>query len=357
MQHVMVIIPVDSYIQEAHHIAEENRKQRAQRGNTFALRHLHFQHHDRDDDREHAVAESFKPALAHTRHTTGASPKSKGRGTHPFKNQNRKSGAPENLSADQYLLHPLANYFLRGMPIGKFFDEASKKRFHAHAPNVISLFDSTEKEYQVDVYYRSESRYRHAARDNSMGGLCRRTLPARRPGALRACALLPGPDRAHFPHRSQFPPRTSVLLLTIRPRFPNPRSRPRKPRQNPRRPLLLPPRALDASRERSPRSGCRTRSAAGVQVSVAKPACAPLCAWELFSSHPILLSRQLFSHPTLICSDSLSSVSPFWPCLCPPPPVSLAPQASIGHSLASLFQTPLAGQWRLELARGERFQV
>jgi hypothetical protein len=33
------------------------------------------------------------------------------------------------------------NYFLRGMPIGKFFDEASKMRFHAHTADVILLFD------------------------------------------------------------------------------------------------------------------------------------------------------------------------------------------------------------------------
>lgn len=54
-----------------------------------------------------------------------------------------------------------ANYFLRAMPIGKFFDEASKKRFHAHTADVLLLFDSAEKEYEVDVYYWSESRYRH----------------------------------------------------------------------------------------------------------------------------------------------------------------------------------------------------
>lgn len=53
-----------------------------------------------------------------------------------------------------------ANYFLRGMPIGKFFDQASKKRFNAHTSDVILLFDSAEKEYEVDVYYWSEGRYK-----------------------------------------------------------------------------------------------------------------------------------------------------------------------------------------------------
>jgi hypothetical protein len=54
-----------------------------------------------------------------------------------------------------------SNYFLRGTPIRKFFDEASKRRFHAHTADVILLFDSAEKEYEVDVYYWSEGRYRH----------------------------------------------------------------------------------------------------------------------------------------------------------------------------------------------------
>ena len=54
-----------------------------------------------------------------------------------------------------------ANYFVRGTPIGKFFDQASKKRFNAHTSDVILLFDSAEKEYEVDVYYWSEGHYRH----------------------------------------------------------------------------------------------------------------------------------------------------------------------------------------------------
>jgi hypothetical protein len=53
------------------------------------------------------------------------------------------------------------SYFLRGMPISKFFDEASKKRFQAHSAEVILLFDSAENEYEVDVYYWSQNRYRH----------------------------------------------------------------------------------------------------------------------------------------------------------------------------------------------------
>ncbi|HET7207442.1 MAG TPA: hypothetical protein VFI95_12765 [Terriglobales bacterium] len=53
------------------------------------------------------------------------------------------------------------NYFVRGTPIGKFFGQASKKRFNAHTSDVILLFDSADKEYEVDVYYLSAGRYRH----------------------------------------------------------------------------------------------------------------------------------------------------------------------------------------------------
>jgi hypothetical protein len=54
-----------------------------------------------------------------------------------------------------------ANYFVRGTPIGKFFDQASKKRFNAHGSDIILLFDSADKEYEVDVYYWSDGHYRH----------------------------------------------------------------------------------------------------------------------------------------------------------------------------------------------------
>ena len=53
------------------------------------------------------------------------------------------------------------NYFVRGTPIGKFFDQVSKVRFNAHTKDVILLFDSAEKEYEVDVYYWSENHYRN----------------------------------------------------------------------------------------------------------------------------------------------------------------------------------------------------
>jgi hypothetical protein len=62
MQHVMMIVPVDADIDEAQHIAQEHREQRPQIGEAGAVRHLHLQHHDGDDDGEHTVAERLQSA-------------------------------------------------------------------------------------------------------------------------------------------------------------------------------------------------------------------------------------------------------------------------------------------------------
>ena len=58
-----------------------------------------------------------------------------------------------------------ANYFVRSVPISKFFDEASRRKFQAHEPEGVLLIDAAEKEYEVDVYFWSEGRYRHEPLD------------------------------------------------------------------------------------------------------------------------------------------------------------------------------------------------
>jgi hypothetical protein len=58
-----------------------------------------------------------------------------------------------------------ANYFVHNTRISKFFDEQSKKKFHAHTGEGILLVDSAENEYEVDVYFWSGSSYRHAPID------------------------------------------------------------------------------------------------------------------------------------------------------------------------------------------------
>lgn len=54
-----------------------------------------------------------------------------------------------------------ANYFIHAVPMSKFFDEASRKKFQAHTRDGVLLVDSAENEYEVDVYFWSADHYRH----------------------------------------------------------------------------------------------------------------------------------------------------------------------------------------------------
>src|SRR5215212_5124554 len=65
MQHMVVVVPIDAQVDEAQHIAEEHRHQWRQSVDALAVRHLHLQHHDRDDDGDHTIAESLKPTFSH----------------------------------------------------------------------------------------------------------------------------------------------------------------------------------------------------------------------------------------------------------------------------------------------------
>ena len=66
VQQVVMIVPVDADEHEAQHIRQEHRHQRRERRDIGPVRHLHLQHHDRDDDGDHAIAERFQPSLAHS---------------------------------------------------------------------------------------------------------------------------------------------------------------------------------------------------------------------------------------------------------------------------------------------------
>jgi hypothetical protein len=65
MKQMMMIVPVNADVDKAEHIAHEYRKQGVQRGRIISVRHFHFQHHDGDDDGDHAIAEGFQPILFH----------------------------------------------------------------------------------------------------------------------------------------------------------------------------------------------------------------------------------------------------------------------------------------------------
>src|SRR5450759_4047207 len=65
VQHVMVVVPVDGEVGEAQHVADEHVPQPPQVTELVAVRDREPQHHDRDEDGDDAVAESFEPVLRH----------------------------------------------------------------------------------------------------------------------------------------------------------------------------------------------------------------------------------------------------------------------------------------------------
>ncbi len=71
VKQVMMIVPVDGDEDEAENVAEEDRSDGAKRGQRGALRWLHLEDHDSDDDGEDAVAEGFEAVFGHGAITGG----------------------------------------------------------------------------------------------------------------------------------------------------------------------------------------------------------------------------------------------------------------------------------------------
>src|SRR4051794_17404955 len=65
VQEMMMVIPVDPDVNEAHHITQEEWKQGLEHCETGATRHLDLENHDCNDDGENAVAERFHPIPVH----------------------------------------------------------------------------------------------------------------------------------------------------------------------------------------------------------------------------------------------------------------------------------------------------
>src|SRR5437879_4526278 len=62
---MMMVVPVDAYIDKAQHVARENWNERSQRRKLGPVRWLQLQNHDGDDYREHAIAEGLESILVH----------------------------------------------------------------------------------------------------------------------------------------------------------------------------------------------------------------------------------------------------------------------------------------------------
>ena len=61
-----MVIPINPDVNKTKHLAEEHRQDWPERVQAVAMRHLHLQHHDRDDYSKHSIAECLKSVLGHT---------------------------------------------------------------------------------------------------------------------------------------------------------------------------------------------------------------------------------------------------------------------------------------------------
>jgi hypothetical protein len=62
--------------------------------------------------------------------------------------------------------HGASNFFIRTVPITKFFGEESKRRFQVQTTDGIVMTDSAEQEYEADIYFWSKGRYRQVPVDD-----------------------------------------------------------------------------------------------------------------------------------------------------------------------------------------------
>src|SRR5690349_7367916 len=65
LQQMMMVAPIDADKNEAEDVAKKHRGQRPQRRKAGAERHTQLEHHDRDDDCDHAVTECFEAVASH----------------------------------------------------------------------------------------------------------------------------------------------------------------------------------------------------------------------------------------------------------------------------------------------------
>jgi hypothetical protein len=74
----------------------------------------------------------------------------------------RKTGKPlyESTVVEKSDDPGASNFFIRKVLVSEFFSEDSKKKFQVQAAEAILMVDSAEQEYEADVYFWSNDRYR-----------------------------------------------------------------------------------------------------------------------------------------------------------------------------------------------------
>jgi hypothetical protein len=65
VQQVVMVVPVDPEVREGQHVGQERRQERPEGFEVRSVRNLQLEHHDRDEDRDHAVAEGLEAPLGH----------------------------------------------------------------------------------------------------------------------------------------------------------------------------------------------------------------------------------------------------------------------------------------------------
>ena len=65
------------------------------------------------------------------------------------------------VTLDESDEEPSSNFFIRAASVGRFFDEASRRKFHPEGKDVIVLVDCGDNEYEADVYFRTNGGYQH----------------------------------------------------------------------------------------------------------------------------------------------------------------------------------------------------
>jgi hypothetical protein len=63
-EHMVMVVPVDTDVDKTQNVTQQHWNQRPQCVQAAPLRHLEFQNHDGDDDRDHPVAKGRQPLFS-----------------------------------------------------------------------------------------------------------------------------------------------------------------------------------------------------------------------------------------------------------------------------------------------------